>query len=280
MANNKIVVNEIIKFSNVDGPGNRYTIFTQGCNINCTYCHNFETINFCNHCMECVKHCESSALTILNNKVHYNKSKCTNCNKCIIACPNSSTPKTTLYTVNELVDEINKYKLFLKGITISGGECTLQYKGVIELFKEVKKHTDLSCYIDTNGYFDIEQIWELVELTDKFMIDIKGVHSTKNIIGKNETERNLENLKKLLEIHKVEEVRTVVTNDSQYFAKTVEAVANIIKDYDVKYKIIKMKDHSIGEKQNHLKTLIPTNNDIDEYLKVINNNGVKNVEVI
>ena len=39
----KAPVNKIIKFSAVDGPGNRTAIFLQGCNFNCKYCHNPET---------------------------------------------------------------------------------------------------------------------------------------------------------------------------------------------------------------------------------------------
>ncbi len=37
-------VQRIIPFSNVEGSGNRTSIFLQGCNINCLYCHNPETI--------------------------------------------------------------------------------------------------------------------------------------------------------------------------------------------------------------------------------------------
>lgn len=39
-------INTIIKSSIVDGPGNRIAIFMQGCNFNCFYCHNKETIPF------------------------------------------------------------------------------------------------------------------------------------------------------------------------------------------------------------------------------------------
>ncbi len=37
-------VHRIIPFSNVEGIGNRTSIFVQGCNLNCIYCHNSETI--------------------------------------------------------------------------------------------------------------------------------------------------------------------------------------------------------------------------------------------
>ena len=42
----QLPVNEIIPFANVDGSGNRTAIFVQGCNLNCVYCHNPETIQF------------------------------------------------------------------------------------------------------------------------------------------------------------------------------------------------------------------------------------------
>ena len=40
----EIYINKIIPISTVDGIGARVSIFTQGCNINCLYCHNPETI--------------------------------------------------------------------------------------------------------------------------------------------------------------------------------------------------------------------------------------------
>ncbi len=64
-------VNKIIPFSNVDGEGNRTAIFLQGCNYNCLYCHNPETINHCNSCGLCVPHCEYGALSKIDDKVVY-----------------------------------------------------------------------------------------------------------------------------------------------------------------------------------------------------------------
>ena len=55
-------VNKIIPFSCVDGFGNRTAIFLQGCNQDCLYCHNPETIHLCKNCGACVKTCPAGAL--------------------------------------------------------------------------------------------------------------------------------------------------------------------------------------------------------------------------
>ena len=58
-------VNKIIPFSAVDGFGNRTAIFLQGCNQNCIYCHNPETIHHCAACGACVKACPAGALSFV-----------------------------------------------------------------------------------------------------------------------------------------------------------------------------------------------------------------------
>lgn len=59
-------VNKIISFSAVDGFGNRTAIFLQGCNQNCWYCHNPETIHHCVACGACVEACPMGALEFVD----------------------------------------------------------------------------------------------------------------------------------------------------------------------------------------------------------------------
>ena len=39
-------VADTITFSSVDGPGNRFVVFLQGCNFDCVACHNPQTIPY------------------------------------------------------------------------------------------------------------------------------------------------------------------------------------------------------------------------------------------
>lgn len=87
----ELLVQRIIPFSNVEGIGNRCSIFLQGCNIRCLYCHNPETIPM-----------HSSSAVV--------------------------------YTVERLVEIVKGYMPFIRGVTVSGGEPTLQAEGIAALF--------------------------------------------------------------------------------------------------------------------------------------------------
>ena len=127
-------INKIIPFSNVDGPSNRMAIFFQGCQFNCRFCHNPETINMCINCGDCIKTCPVKALSFVENKVVWNKDICVNCDTCIKTCRHNSSPKITYMDTDELLKEIERVKPYIEGITLSGGECTLQKDFIIELF--------------------------------------------------------------------------------------------------------------------------------------------------
>jgi len=80
------------------------------------------------------------------------------------------------YTSDEVVDEMKKYLVFINlskgGITISGGEPTLQAEFVTEVFMKCKKiavHTAL----DTCGFVDVDKVKDLLQYTDLVLLDIK-----------------------------------------------------------------------------------------------------------
>lgn len=166
-------VNKIIPLSTVDGPGARTSIFLQGCNIACAYCHNPETQRLCNSCGTCVGVCPVGALSMVQGKVVWDDKKCINCDACLRACPRYASPKVKVMTAEEVMQVVLKYRRFIRGITVSGGECTLYPEFLTELFRLAHKE-GLTCLIDTNGMVDLEAQPALLEVCDGVMLDVKA----------------------------------------------------------------------------------------------------------
>jgi len=175
-------ISKIIPFSCVDGPGNRLVIFMQGCNFNCPNCHNPHTINHCNHCGICVDQCPTKALHIepngaVENEVVWQSDLCIECDQCTYICPHQSSPKVRTYSLEELLDRIRENQVFLTGITVSGGEASLQLPFIIALFKVIKTDPELSrltCLLDSNGSLNISAWLSLFDYLDGVMIDLKA----------------------------------------------------------------------------------------------------------
>ncbi|MCE5208758.1 MAG: YjjW family glycine radical enzyme activase [Chloroflexi bacterium] len=174
------IVNRLLTHSLVDGPGNRAVVFMQGCNLRCSFCHNPYTLSLCNHCGACVPACPAGALKRIDGCVEWDESLCRECDTCIQACPNFSTPRTHSYTAGELWYAIQPFAPFLAGVTVSGGEPMLQAEFLMEFFTLVKKESQLSTFIETNGMTGPERIKPLLPLLDGAMVDLKVFDSEKH----------------------------------------------------------------------------------------------------
>lgn len=277
-------INRIIKFSNVDGPGNRMAIFFQGCNFNCDYCHNPETINICKKCYACISKCPTSAL--LKNEmgnIVWNEKLCCECDKCIKSCGFNSSPKVKEYSIDDLLESISKVKSFIKGITVSGGESTLHYKFITKLFIEVKKRwPNLTCFVDTNGGVNLqdENYREFVENTDSFMLDVKAWEKNEHLeLTSKNVDIVIENLYFLRDIGKLFEVRSVVVSEKLNNKLTVESVSKAIGKKDIRYKIIKYRQFGVREEKKE-KLFSPKDEELKELAKLAEENGVKNTLII
>lgn len=267
----KAPVNRIIPFSNVDGPGNRMAIFFQTCPFRCLYCHNPETMNACSNCGDCITTCPSGALSMQDGKIVWNPDICVNCDTCIHTCTHHATPKIRYLSVEDLMVEIRKAKPFIKGITVSGGECMNHADFLLELFKEVKK-LGLTCFIDSNGYYEFEKYPELMEVCDAVMLDVKAYDNEfhKHLTSKS-NETVLKNLNYLLEHDKMYEVRTVLMNHCTYNEDTVEHVAAIIRDR-CRYKLIKYRPFGVREETlDELGRSILSDEELDKCVNIAKN---------
>lgn len=247
MSNNYLDVNRIVPFSNVDGPGNRFAVFLQECNINCRYCHNPETINRCNSCGVCVANCPVKALFFNDMSVTYDEKRCVKCDTCISVCPNSSSPKVKRIAIDEMLKEIKKSSSFLSGVSFSGGECSLQHQAITELFSAMKHETPgLTRLIDTNGYMDFEPLTDFIKNSDMFVLDIKAIDEKEhiNLTGKS-NKTILKNLDFLLSTGKLYEVRTVICPDLFNCEETVSKVSKLLRGTKVNYKLTPFRPHGV-----------------------------------
>ena len=279
---NKAPVNKIIPSSVVDGPGNRTAVFFQSCNFNCRYCHNPETIHLCQNCGACVATCPVQALRIVNGKVVWDKTICCGCDTCIKTCPHDASPKVTYLSAEEIWEEVNDNLPFIRGITVSGGECTLQAEVVKELFAIAKKH-GLSTLIDSNGSYDFKSHPELLEVTDGVMLDVKADNEERHqwLTGTS-ISPVLQNLEYLASVDKLEEIRTVCIPESLSSEKTIEVAGKILKPYllkkDIRYKLIKYRHFGVRQKYRDFKE--PTVEYMEELKELAQQNGFHNIVII
>lgn len=277
----KAPINKIIPFSNVDGPGNRTTIFFQSCPFKCLYCHNPETINMCIHCGDCVKTCPTKALTSSQNKVVWNQELCIDCDTCIKVCKYMATPKISYMTPNEVMKEILKQKAFIRGITVSGGECMNYPEFLLDLFKKAKKE-GLTCLIDSNGYYDFKEYKELLDISDGVMLDVKATNNKYHEILTGESNKTvIDNLTYLLQQNKLVEVRTVLLpNNPKENKNTVETVSKIIQD-KTNYKLLRYRPFGVRDDGlNAIGNTITTEVDAQKYCNLAIHLGAKNTQVV
>lgn len=181
------LVLEIQRMSTEDGPGIRTTVFMKGCPMQCLWCHNPESISplpqihwigmRCIGCKTCLKTCTRSALTMGEGGMNIDRALCDGCGACAEACPGNALEllgKT--WTVEDLLHELLKDREYFEksggGVTISGGESTLQWKFVAALLKGLKEH-GIHTAIDTCGIVRREALEAILPCTDLVLYDLK-----------------------------------------------------------------------------------------------------------
>lgn len=206
------IILEIQRMSTEDGPGLRTTVFLKGCPLKCRWCHNPESISplpqlvwngvGCIGCNTCVDTCPLGALSAKSKAIVIDRERCNGCGACAQECPTLSMVLLgETWRAKDLVNELAKDQAyFLKskgGVTLSGGEATLQRTfthGVLKGLKARGIHTAL----DTCGMCSFDCLETLVPVTDLLLFDIKEIDARRHekFTGVS-NERILENLKQL-----------------------------------------------------------------------------------
>ena len=279
----KAVINNIIHSSVVDGPGNRAVVFLQGCNYTCGYCHNPETINECINCGKCIEACPVGAISQVDKKVVWDEGKCCQCDQCIAACPNLATPKTNRYSAQEVMELLKTDIPFVRGITVSGGECSLQRDFVVELFKLVKEKKK-STLMDSNGSYDYTADEELMAVCDGVMLDVKAWDDEdhKKLTGLS-SKPVIDNAVKLAQAGKLEEIRTVVVPEYLDNRKTVHEITKLLAPYQeikpIRYRISAYRPFGVREPYvGEFKS--PTREELEELADIARSNGFSDIVII
>lgn len=187
----------IQRFSLDDGAGIRTIVFLQGCNLHCPWCHNPESIdgkpvimrnNKCTACGRCVAACPERCIRV-GEKHFIDRERCTLCGKCAEACfEDALTICGKVMTADEVMREVMKDKAYYEssggGITLSGGEPTLQREFAEELLRKSQEQ-NIATNIETNGVMSDETRTALGKYLDAAMIDMKHIDGKKckNVLG-------------------------------------------------------------------------------------------------
>lgn len=166
---------------------------------------------------------------------------------CPFRCAYCHNPDTwdisngTLYKVDELVKKADRYSAYYKnggGVTLTGGEPLMQpdyLANALKAFKNRGYHTA----IDTSGAIIPNNIDDIIEYTDLFIVDLKfTTDGDYNRYCKGSINNPLELLKKINNSGKELRIRTVILPGINDTKRDIDAYYSLIKEYDVKeYKL-------------------------------------------
>ncbi|SIQ22519.1 glycyl-radical enzyme activating protein [Halanaerobium kushneri] len=188
----KGLVYNINRSSFHDGPGIRTTVFLKGCPLNCIWCHNPESQQYeaqlsyneskCINCRMCEQSCGNGVHNFVSGKHYVYFDKCKLSGKCIEVCElDALSIIGKSVSVEEVMDEVIKDKKFYDnsggGITVSGGEPTVQIDFLVKLLEKCKQE-NIHTAIETCGYAKESNYKKIISLVNLFLFDYK-------ITGKN-----------------------------------------------------------------------------------------------
>ena len=189
------IVTDFKRFAVHDGDGIRTTVFLKGCPLKCVWCHNPESISpkpelafyseKCTGCGECARVCPNGAHIFEagdtpDSYIHkLDRTKCVACGKCAEVCVSGALKLCgRRMSVDEVIKVVAEDRIFYEtsggGMTLSGGEPTLQPEFALALLRAAKED-GIPTALDTCGYTKREVYESLLPYTDIFLYDIKHI---------------------------------------------------------------------------------------------------------
>jgi pyruvate formate lyase activating enzyme len=158
-------------------------------------------------------------------------------------------------TAQEVYAEVCRQVPFIRGLTVSGGECMLQAEFMKELFT-LAKADGLSAMIDSNGTIPFWEHTDLLEVTDSVMLDIKAFDTNDHRrITDEGNEIVLKNAEYLAQNGKLFEVRCVIVPDLYDTEKSIRDMADylapLLKLQKFRIKLIAYRPMGVREAYSH-----------------------------
>ena len=186
---------DIQRFSVHDGPGIRTNVFLKGCSLSCEWCCNPESQSFgkqllfekkkCIACGACMSACSQAAIDVVAGEYKINQEYCITCQS--FACENACYTKALkimgkLMSVQEVLAVVERdlpfYRVSGGGLTVTGGECTLQPDFLVSLLAEAKARK-INTAIETCLATPMKNLQRTLGLVDTYLCDIKHVDAGK-----------------------------------------------------------------------------------------------------
>ncbi|EKS7813605.1 YjjW family glycine radical enzyme activase [Edwardsiella piscicida] len=232
MNNRRALVSKLLPFSCVDGPGSRLVLFLQGCNLRCRSCHNPYTIGRCDDCAQCVATCPHQALSLQAGKVLWDALACQQCDTCLQGCPRQASPMALSLSVDDVLMQLRRQAVFIKGITVSGGEATLQLPFLLALFQAIRRDPGLQaldCLVDSNGELSEPGWARLIPWCDGVMVDLKAWDDERHrwLTGRG-NRRILHSIRWLAQRRRLAELRLLVIPQHSDYLTHIDALAEFI----------------------------------------------------
>lgn len=249
-------------FSVNDGEGIRTTIFFAGCPLRCKWCANpegLESVNrtsfnseICIGCGKCAINCPVGVG--INLKLPEERIKCISCGKCAEVCPAKSRKQLIKrYSIDDILKILKRQEIFYRysggGVTFSGGEATLQQDMLRELVNKLYDKA-FNLAIETSGYFEFNEVKDILEKLDLIFVDIKHMNTSKHkMLTGVSNEKILYNIKRLNELDANVVVRIPLIAGVNANIENIIETAKFVK-YNIKNPMVELLPyHNFGDEK-------------------------------